>query len=198
MIGAAGRGATRTSGPRRRGGARPATVTGRALSPDQLAELDAELARLARSSSATRLIVGSALERLATKGMHHELGFPTVATYVLERCERSARWTEELRWLARRLDALPQLRSGLLAGRVTWSAAVLAARAASPDDDAEWAGLAASLTVRELRRVAAEMRHLGAAGARAPLSVTAAAGCASPDSIPRFEVEERRVELRIS
>src|SRR6476620_4836108 len=77
---------------------------------DSVRALDSELARFTRSSGLLRVALGDGLEALARRGGHHELGFATVEGYALERCERSARWVQESRWLSRRLAELPTVR----------------------------------------------------------------------------------------
>src|SRR3954451_4184392 len=85
-----------------------------------LETLDVTLSNVARSAGALRLKLGLTLERLARTGGHHELGFSSVEGYALERCERSARWVQTSRALARRLEELPAMRRAVVSGRVSF------------------------------------------------------------------------------
>jgi hypothetical protein len=77
-----------------------------------LQHLDATLASLAREEMALRLRLGQLLEVIG-RGAVFELGFSSLGAYAVERCERSVRWAEAARCLARRLEALPQLRRAM-------------------------------------------------------------------------------------
>src|SRR6187549_144350 len=99
---------------------------------------DAQLAALARVDATLRLGLGQALELLGCGGHCAALGFSSLAAYCLERCERSGRWVEAARCLARRLDGLPALRRALACGQLSWSAAELVARVAAPECEAYW------------------------------------------------------------
>ena len=68
-----------------------------------LQHLDATLASLAREETALRLRLGQLLEVIG-RGAVFELGFSSLGAYAVERCERSARWAEAARCLARRLE----------------------------------------------------------------------------------------------
>jgi hypothetical protein len=103
----------------------------------EIERLDAALAARARQEAGLRLRLGQALEVLG-RGQHFELGFSSVAAYALERCDRSVRWVEGARCLARRLEPLPALRRAMAFGSVSWSMGELLARVAQPDDEARW------------------------------------------------------------
>jgi hypothetical protein len=123
---------------------------------EHLERTDAELATQSRAEAALRLRLGQALEVLG-RGACFELGFSSLTAYALERCERGTRWVEEARCLARRLEALPVLRHAVAFGVVSWRKAVLVARVATPNDEAQWAAAAQHLTVRQLlARLSAE------------------------------------------
>lgn len=119
------------------------------------------MAALARADAALRLGLGQALEVIGKGGHCFGLGFSSLAAYALERCERSGRWVEGARGLARRLEGVPALRRAVAHGQLSWSAAELVARVASPESEAHWLGVAATHTVRELR----ELVRQAAAGA---------------------------------
>ena len=85
---------------------------------EMLEALDAELCRVALGEGILRLAMAEGLEALARCGGHHELGFASVEGYALERCERSARWVQGSRSLARRLAELPAIRRALMRGEI--------------------------------------------------------------------------------
>ena len=121
-----------------------------------LERLDSELARLARSSGMLRVTLGDGLEALARGGGHHELGFATVEGYALERCERSARWVQESRWLSRRLAELQGVRRAVARGEISYSMAQVLAKAADTKDEDEWLLAARQRTVRAMRELVKE------------------------------------------
>jgi hypothetical protein len=90
-----------------------------------------------------------------------ELGFSSLGAYVVERCERSVRWAEGARALARRLEALPELRRRVAMGNVSWSMAEVLARVATPADEARWLERAECRTVRQVRALVAEASGSG-------------------------------------
>ena len=123
-----------------------------------LEKLDADLARLARRAGALRLSFGLVLEALARRGGHHDLGFSSVEAYGLEQCERSARWIQQTRSLARRLEGLPAIRQGVVSGRISWSIADLLSRIATSEDESAWLLVTRGRTVRQLRELLEELR----------------------------------------
>jgi hypothetical protein len=114
---------------------------------------DAELARIARSAGILRLGLADGLEELAHAGGHHELGFPTIESYALERCERSARWVQESRALSRRLRELPAVRHSLVLGKISFSMAQVIAKVARADDEESWLSEAQGQSVRAMRQL---------------------------------------------
>ena len=97
-------------------------------------QLDATLASLARGEGALRLRLGQLLEVLG-RGAVFDLGFSSLGAYGVERCERSVRWAEGARCLARRVERLPELRRAMAMGAVSWSMGELLARVATPADE---------------------------------------------------------------
>ena len=77
------------------------------LDGSELQEMDVKLARLGRGGARLRLRLGEALESFDAMNGHHVLGFSSMKAYVLERCERGARWAAESRVLARALMGGP-------------------------------------------------------------------------------------------
>ena len=132
------------------------------LGHGEVERLDGLLASLARAETALRLRLGQLLEVLG-QGKCFELGFSSIAAYALERCDRSARWVEAARTLARRLEQLPQLRRAMAFGQVSWSMGELLARVAQPEDEARWIETAESRTVRQVRVLVREALERGAA-----------------------------------
>jgi hypothetical protein len=130
------------------------------LPEDELARVDTELEALARAESALRLRLGQALEVLG-RGGHFELGFSSLGGYALERCERSVRWVEAARCLARRLESLPQLRRAVAFGAVSWSMAEVLVRVAQAEDESAWLEAAHGRTVREMRARVADSSAAG-------------------------------------
>jgi hypothetical protein len=116
----------------------------------EVERLDEALASFARAEAGLRLRLGQVLEVLG-RGKHFDLGFSSIAAYALERCDRSVRWVEAARCLARRLEPLPELRRAVACGGVSWSMGELLARVALPRDEARWIEAAESRTVREMR-----------------------------------------------
>jgi hypothetical protein len=112
--------------------------------------IDATLASLARQEGALRLRLGQLLEMLG-RGAVFDLGFSSLGAYALERCERSARWVEAARCIARRVEVLPQLRRAMALGEVSWSMGDVLARVATPSDERSWLEMAESHTVRQVR-----------------------------------------------
>jgi hypothetical protein len=118
--------------------------------------LDATLASLAREEGALRLRLGQLLEVLGRGGVF-DLGFSSLGAYGVERCERSVRWVEAARCLARRVEALPALRRAMAVGKVSWTMGEVLARVATPADEERWLELAESRTVRQVRESAEEL-----------------------------------------
>src|SRR5436190_15649676 len=119
---------------------------------EEVERLDGALASFARTEAALRLRLGQLLEVLG-RGKHFALGFSSIAAYALERCDRSVRWVEVARCLARRLEVLPELRRAVAFGRVSWSMGELLARVAHPEDETRWIEMDESRTVRQMKKL---------------------------------------------
>jgi HAMP domain-containing protein len=135
----------------------------------EVEQLDARLASLARAEAGMRLRLGQVLEVLG-RGQHFELGFPSIAAYSVERCDRSVRWVEAARSLARRLEPLHELRRALAFGSISWSMAELLARVAQPEDEVSWLEAAQSRTVRQMRAQVLQAAAAAERGGPAPVS----------------------------
>src|SRR5690349_14475632 len=107
-----------------------------AISREHLEVLDGELAGRASDSGRLRFEMGWGLDLLERSGGDHELGFSSIEAYALERCERSASWTQKARGLACRLEKLP----------------------AQADDAHFWLAEAERRTVREMKALVLERR----------------------------------------
>jgi hypothetical protein len=118
-------------------------------------QLDLELASLSRGEAGLRARLGQVLEVLG-RGAHFELGFSCLAAYALERCDRSVRWVEGARSVARKLEGLPELRRAIAIGSVSWSMGELLARVAQAEDEASWLEAAKSRTVRQMRALVSD------------------------------------------
>ena len=126
------------------------------MSDDEIARVDAELARLASTQAPLRLRMGEALEIFFRKSGHHRCGFSTRAAYAYERLSRSGRWAAESRTVASRLAELPRIRVALLTRRIGGVKAELLARHATPETEAELLAMARRSSVRALREAFAE------------------------------------------
>ena len=124
--------------------------------------LDASLVSLARGECALRLRLGQLLEVLG-RGAVFDLGFSSIGAYAVERCERSVRWAEAARCLARRVEALPELRRAMASGKISWTKGEVLARVATAEDESRWLALAEGRTVRQLRLLAEEAVFAGRA-----------------------------------
>ena len=136
---------------------------------ESIERLDSELASFARAGAAQELRLGQLLEVLG-RGAVFELGFSSLGGYAVERCERSVRWAEGARGLARRLEALPELRRAVAIGEISWCMAELLARVATPASEVLWIERAKCRTVRQMRvlvanATAAPAEALGPGGA---------------------------------
>src|SRR5688572_17974973 len=133
-------------------------------SVERLQALDAELARRAGEAGRLRFEMGRGLDLLERSGGHHALGFSSIEAYALERCERSASWTQKARALARRLARLPAVEDALISGSLSWSMAAVLGAVASPDDAEFWLVEASRRTVREMKALVLERRGSASGG----------------------------------
>ena len=137
---------------------RPERPRAPGCSIEGLHALDRELARRAGEAGRLRFEMGRGLGLLEQHGGHHALGFSSIEAYALERCERSASWTQKARGLARRLERLPTLADALTSGSLSWSMAAVLATVATADDADFWLDEASRRTVREMKALVLERR----------------------------------------
>ena len=111
---------------------------------------------------------GPLVARMASGRAWEVLGYRSLAEYCRERLGVSARSARERVWLERRMCALPELRTALVSGRLTYSRALLVARDATPFDIVERIAEAASTTWQQTERASTERedRRNRAAGVR--------------------------------
>jgi hypothetical protein len=140
--------------------------------------IDATLAARARGECALRLRLGQLLEVLG-RGPVFDLGFSSIGAYGVERCERSVRWVEAARCLARRVEVLPKTRRAVATGEVSWTMGELLARVATPADESRWLELARCRTVRQVRRLVED----AVSAARAVDAAKAKARAVAPDPV---------------
>jgi hypothetical protein len=134
---------------------------------DRAAELEADLARLARAQAPLRRAAGALARRLIVERGWERLGFARLRDYAAERLGLSARSLYDLAHSHDALRALPAIDAAFLRGDISWTKARLLARVATAADEDAWLARAARLTADAL---AHEVRAVdaGAAG-RAPL-----------------------------
>ena len=136
------------------GAARPSVGLG--LRADTLAGRSAVLAR---ERGELRWALAAVAAPLVSTGAWERLGFARLSDYARERLGVSARSVYDLARVHRHLAELPQIRSDLVAGRLTWTKARLLAQVAGPADEAEWLLRARAGTARAL---AHQVRAVGA------------------------------------
>jgi hypothetical protein len=159
-------------------------MVGMVTSLEALEALDAELCRVALRVGVLRLAMAEGLEALARCGGHHELGFATVEGYALERCERSARWVQGSRSLARRLAGLPAIRRALVRGEIGFCMAQAIAGVARAKDEQLWLEESRRRTVREMRALVRERMNRDAAADVAPATHTDTLPATHTDTLP--------------
>ena len=137
---------------------RPERPRAPGCSIERLQALDTEIARRASEAGRLRFEIGRGLDLLDRIGGHHVLGFSSIEAYALERCERSASWTQQARRLAHRLALLPAIESALISGSLSWSMAAVLATVATPDDADFWLTEASRRTVREMKAFLFELQ----------------------------------------
>jgi hypothetical protein len=157
----------------------------RCVGDGEIEQMDAALASRTREETALRLRLGQVLEVMSRGGVF-ELGFSSLSAYALERCDRSARWAEAARCLARRVEELPELRRAMATGQLSWSMGELLARVARREDQARWLEAAESRTVRQMRvlvaQAAAGVHEAGLGGVESAVAGQAEASIATDES----------------
>ncbi len=116
--------------------------------------MDEGLVRMSREQTVVRLSLGEGFVALANGWQ--ELGFSRFSDYVRERCQRSGRWGEDTRVLARRLAELPRIRRALLSGSIGWCMADVLSRHAEAEDEEELLEATRGMTVRAVKRAMRE------------------------------------------
>jgi hypothetical protein len=114
--------------------------------------LDARALRLLAARRRFDAAFGPLVVRIVEGRSWEVLGYRSLEEYCRERLGLSARSVQHRVWLERRLEALPELRAALAAGRLTYSKALLVAKDATPGTVAERIGEAAATTWQQLER----------------------------------------------
>ncbi len=122
----------------------------RARSAERAAGANRPASGLVRADSS-----GGPCSRARAAAGHFDLGFASIEAFVRERCGLGRRWAQGARCLARRLEALPELRTALARGHVSWSMAEVVARVATPETEAAWREACRHHTVRQMRGLVA-------------------------------------------
>src|SRR3982751_360659 len=159
--------------------------------------LDAELSEVALAGGLLQVRLAEGLEVLGRCAGHHELGFSSIEAYALERCERSARWVQGLRALARRVAGLPAVRQALVSGEIRLSMAHVIAGVATPADEAWWLVAARGRTVRQMRQLVRERKRDKEGGELPPADADGEPN-ASPGGAPEMFAEEDRATLTVT
>ncbi|MHC4550856.1 MAG: HNH endonuclease [Planctomycetota bacterium] len=108
------------------------------------------------------------MARIVREKAWRVLGYRSLEEYCRERLGGSARSVRQRVWLERRMEALPELRDALTAGRLTYSKALLVAKDATPGTAADRIREAAATTWQQLERESTAREELRnrAAGVR--------------------------------
>jgi len=92
---------------------------------------------------------------------YRELGHATIELYAAEGLGLSPGKTQQFLRLARALDALPQTRAAVQAGRLSWTKARTVAAVATPRTETRWLQVAAARSSRELEDAIRKSRARG-------------------------------------
>ena len=114
-------------------------------------ELDTWLCQIARDLAERDAKLGRFAEQFWKADGWRRLGYATERQYARERLGLSLTAVKDKRWLARRLDALPELADALGSGDIGSEAARLVARVATPETMRDWVARATQSTVKHLR-----------------------------------------------
>lgn len=115
-------------------------------------EVDAQLRRLAKQSSALDWEIGRALLLARQTRAWERLGHASLFEYVERLFGYSSRVTAERLRVAAALEELPALDTALRARERSWSAVREVSRVAVSDTESEWLDFSKSKTVRELEQ----------------------------------------------
>jgi hypothetical protein len=119
-------------------------------------ELDALVRAAARARNVAIADLVFRLREMGDTRLYEWLGHPSLAAYAFDVAGYSGSTTRELVAMAKRLDALPEIRAAFEAGKLEWTKARTASAAAARDGNEElWLRLAKMLTSRQLEREAA-------------------------------------------
>ena len=119
--------------------------------PNVIERMDRRLAELGRADGRWRLQLGDLLERFTRLGGPTYFASPSPGAYGVQFVGRTARWCDDSRAMARRLDELPLLRAALATGRMGWSMIELLSRHATAATEADLLLAARGKTVRAMK-----------------------------------------------
>ncbi|MDQ7825832.1 MAG: HNH endonuclease [Candidatus Eremiobacteraeota bacterium] len=118
---------------------------------DRASRIDFTLCEAIRGRLALDLHLGGLLVNLKTKGVDH-LGYRSMATFAVEHLSMSGRTASELMRNFEFLRHLPLTREAYLQGRIARSALRHLLRVITPENEAEWLGIAQKLSISALER----------------------------------------------
>lgn len=101
-------------------------------------ELVRRLAVVARGGEVCHRALAFYLHDMASRGMHHELGFATAVDFARHRLGMSKGRARDLLLTGRKLAELPRLDAAFAAGEVSWSKVRRVARVATAETEAAW------------------------------------------------------------
>jgi hypothetical protein len=119
---------------------------------------DERLLELAASLAAARPVLGVLASALVGRRLYETLGFRSLGDYGRERLGVGARVIREWARVWRRLEGLPRLRSAVLAGEVSWTAARLVVGLATAETERACVEAIRGRTVRAVGAIVAAFR----------------------------------------
>ncbi|MDQ7827189.1 MAG: HNH endonuclease signature motif containing protein [Candidatus Eremiobacteraeota bacterium] len=133
---------------------------GSIVNDERASQIDFTLCEAVRGRLALDLTIGAFLVNLKTKGVDH-LGYRSMVSFAVEHLSMSGRTASELMRNFEFLKVLPLTREAYLQGRIARSALRHLLRVITPENEAEWLGIAQKLSVSGLER---EVKKVLAAG----------------------------------
>jgi Holliday junction DNA helicase RuvB len=113
-------------------------------------EVDRRIARAVRSAGISARDLAFYLADLADRGMHQDLGFPTIELYVETKYHKLPRTTQEYLRVGRALRELPATDRAFADGSLLWSQVRQLIRVVTPETEEDWITAARGLSARQL------------------------------------------------